>query len=378
MVPESIAIVLPDLRSGGAERVAVNLANGFTRRGYAVEMVLLSATGTFLADLHPGIRVVDLQVLRLRGALLPLARYLRRRRPDALLAFMWPLTVIALWARWLAGTGTRVVVAEHTTWSRDEIVSKALARWQVCATMHFSFPSADKVVAVSKGAADDLARFAHLNRTAISVIYNPIVCSTKPFNIKPRKDIYQKLDGWWYGKHRRILAVGTLKQIKDYPTLLAAFAKLRQQIDARLLILGEGECRAQLEEQVKQLDIGGSVFMPGFIKDISPIYKHAELQVLSSTGEGFGNVIVEALEAGTPVVSTDCPSGPREILSDGQFGRLVPVGDAAALADAMTESLSALHDTAALKARAQVFSIEKAVDQYEAMLFPLSKSKENL
>lgn len=124
--------------------------------------------------------------------------------------------------------------------------------------------------------------------------------------------------------------------------------------------------------------IADRVFMPGFATDPSPYYSQADLFVLSSTGEGFGNVIAEALAAGTPVVSTDCPSGPREILSDGKFGRLVPVGDAQALATAMAESLMSLHDRDALKARAQDFSIDKAVDQYEAMLFPTLKPKESL
>jgi len=364
MLSKSISILLPNLRGGGAERVAVNLANSFAQRGYAVDMVLMSAAGEFLADLRPEISVVDLQAKRLRGVLFPLIRYLRQTRPDALLPCMWPLTVIALWARKLARVHTRVVVAEHTTWSRSELLDRWSVGWQVRTTMHRAFPDADGIVAVSQGAADDLARFANLDRNAITVIYNPVVGETKPVATVPLLPA-----GWWSGKHRRVLAVGTLTDIKDYGTLLNGFAQLHERVDARLLILGEGDCRAALEAQVRQMGIEGSVFMPGFVKDLSPYYQHADLHVLSSTGEGFGNVIVEALAAGTPVVSTDCQSGPREILADGRFGRLVPVGDAKALAAAMTESLAAPHDTAALKARAQDFSIDKAVDQYEKLLF---------
>jgi len=357
--------LLPDLRGGGAERVAVNLANSFVQRGYAVDMVLLSAVGEFLADLRPEIRIVDLQTKRLRGALFPLIRCLRLSRPDALLACIWPLTVIAVWARRIARVRTRVVVAEHTTWSMDEIVRSALGRWKVRTTMHFSFPGADAVVAVSRGAADDLARFARLDRADIHVVYNPIVGEARPF-----ADVLHAPEGWWSGSHRRVLAVGTLKPIKDYATLLTAFACLRQSVDARLLILGEGECRAALEAQSRQLGIVDSVFMPGFVKDPSPYYQHADLHVLSSIGEGLPTVIVEALEAGTPVVSTDCQSGPREILLDGKYGSLVPVGDAEALAAAMANALSATHDRELLKARAQDFSIDKAVNQYLDRLFP--------
>lgn len=367
-----IAIVLPDLRGGGAERVAVNLANSLVQRGFAVDMVMMSATGEFLADLRPEIRVVDLHAKRLRGALFPLVHYLRQTRPDAMLACMWPLTVIAPWARKLAQVSTRVVVAEHTTWSRDEIVRSVLARWQVRATMHISFPRAGGVVAVSHGAADDLARFAHLDRDAITVIYNPVVGEAKP-------SISESLApaDWWSGPHRRVLAVGTLKTIKDYATLLAAFAQLRQRVDARLLILGEGDCRPALEAQARQLGIEDSVFMPGFVKDPSPYYQHADLHVLSSTGEGFGNVIVEALEAGTPVVSTDCPSGPWEILEGGRYGRLVPVGDAEALACAIERTLAEPVDREALKARAREFSVEKAAERYLALLFQDGASKGN-
>jgi glycosyltransferase involved in cell wall biosynthesis len=370
---KKLSILLPDLRGGGAERVAVNLANSFIQRGYAVDMVLMSVTGEFLNDLHPDIRVVNLQVKRLRGLLIPLMRYLRAQRPAALLACMWPITTTALWACKFARVDTRLVVAEHTTWSKAEICHSRFKRWQVVTSMHYMFPFVDGIVAVSQGAADDLARFANLDRNAITVIYNPVVGEAKPAATTPLPPA-----GWWSGTHRRVLAVGTLKEIKDYTNLLNAFALLPHPLDARLLILGEGAYRNELEQQARQLGITDRVFMPGFATDPSPYYLQADLHVLSSQGEGLPTVIIEALAAGTPVVSTDCPSGPREILSDGEFGLLVPVGDAAALAAAMAESLAAPHDSDALKARTQDFSIEKAVDQYEAILFPNSKSKENL
>lgn len=370
MSGRQVSLILPDLRGGGAERVAVNLANAFAQRGYSVDMVLLSVAGELLVDLQPGIRLVDLKVQRMRLALPALVRYMRQARPSAVLACMWPLTVLALWARTLSRVPTRLVVAEHTTWSRSELLKRCSVGWQVRTSMRCFFPRADGIVAVSQGAADDLANFAPLERQAITVIYNPVVGDGPA----PELATPEAPTGWCVGTHRRVLAVGTLKEIKDYRTMIAAFATLRQRVDARLLILGEGECRSALEAQARHLGITDSVFMPGFVKDTAPYYSRADLHVLSSTGEGFGNVIVEALAAGTPVVSTDCPSGPREILSNGQFGRLVPVGDVDALATAMQESLTASHDKAALMARAQDFSIEKAVDQYEALLFPAHAS----
>jgi glycosyltransferase involved in cell wall biosynthesis len=364
--PLKIAIVAPDLRGGGAERVVINLANAFVERGNSVEMVLLSAAGEFLSELNPKVNIVNLKVSRMRGVIFPLVRYLRSARPATLLACMWPLTVLALWARALSRMPTRVVVAEHTTWSRSELLSRFTVGWQVRASMHHFFPKADAIVAVSQGAADDLACFSGVDRSSISVIYNPVVeDSERQPDFPPDEP-----QGWCAGTHRRLLAVGTLKAIKDYTTLLNAFALLRRWIDARLLILGEGECRTGLVAQAQELGIADSVFMPGFVKDLSPYYQHADLHVLSSTGEGFGNVIVEALAAGIPVVSTDCLSGPREILADGKFGRLVPVGDAQALAEAMRESLASAHDSAALMARAQDFSIDKAAVRYLELLLP--------
>ncbi len=364
-IPSTVSIILPDLRAGGAERVAVNIANSFVQRGYLVDMVLLSATGEFLADLRPEIRVVDLQVKRMRWVMLPLVRYLRQARPAAVLACMWPLTITMLWARALSRVPLRVVVAEHSTWSRSELLTRWSVGWQVRTTMHYVFPQADGIVAVSQGAADDLAHFTKLDRNDITVIYNPVVGDEKTST----STLLMPVD-WWTGTHRKLLAVGTLKPIKDYSTLLIAFSQLRQRVDVRLLILGEGGCRSALEAQARQLGIADSVFMPGFTKDLLPYYQHADLHVLSSSGEGLPTVLIEALAAGTPVVSTDCPSGPREILCDGQFGQLVPVGDATALATAMAEYLTTSHDHAALKARAQDFSIDKAVDQYEKLLFP--------
>ncbi|MEZ5665411.1 MAG: glycosyltransferase [Burkholderiaceae bacterium] len=220
-------------------------------------------------------------------------------------------------------------------------------------------------MAVSHGAADDLAQFARIDRRSIQVIYNPVVGS-----LPDRPAVACEPADWWRGQHQRLLAVGTLKPIKGYDTLLEAFARLRAHADVRLLILGEGGERTGLEALVQRLGLQGQVFLPGFVQDPTPYFQRADLHVLSSSGEGLPTVLIEALAAGTPIVSTDCPSGPREILADGRFGQLVPVGDAAALAEAMAQSLASNHDHDALKARAQDFSIDKAVDQYEALLFP--------
>lgn len=360
-----VAILLPDLRAGGAERVCVNLANALAHRGYSVHLLLMQRRGELLAELDGSIRVVDLGATRVRNSLRTLTAYLSESKPDALLANIWPLPVIALVARMLARCRTRIISVTHTTWSRSELFEKVLTRLSIKLSMRLFYPCLDARVAVSDGAADDLSRISGVDRNRITTIYNPIVGASSP-----EVEAVSLPSAWAEGVHDKVLAVGTLKTIKDFPTLVRAFARLREKRDARLLILGEGEERATLEPLIASLGLDASVLLAGHASDPRPYYRTADLFVLSSMCEGFGNVIVEALEQGTPVVSTDCPSGPREILEDGKYGTLVPVGDADALARAMEDALSRTHDHEALKRRAQDFSVDKAADAYLDLLIP--------
>lgn len=361
----SMALLLPDLRPGGAERISVNLLNELASRGYEVDCVLLQSTGFLISKLQPEVRLVDLQVLRFRKLLPPLVRYLRTARPEVLLACMWPLTVLALVACFLARTNTRVVVAEHTAWSAASKMKRPLTRWALKASMRSLFPFAHGVVAVSQSAANDLAEIAGLPRSRVLCIYNPIVDSTTSVKVRlPDTPV-----AWAIGNHRRILAVGTLTARKDYPTLLHALARLRERIDTRLLILGEGDERPSIEALAQTLGIAAFVEMPGFVPETAPYFAHADLYVMSSLVEGLPTVIVEALEQGTPVVSTDCPSGPREILADGRYGALVAMKDPDALAAAMLKALQEPSNRAALIQRAQDFSIKRATDEYVKLLF---------
>lgn len=366
-VGDRIAILLPDLRGGGAEKVALNLANAFVKRGLAVDMVVMAKTGVLVSSLDPRVRVVDLEAVRMRGLLRPLMRYLRAERPDALLACMWPLTVIAVLARKLTRVSTRIVVAEHISWiiaqKRYPLLHRFMLRTSVC----FLFPAAHAVVAVSQGVADDLAAVSGLRRSSITVIYNPIVGAA----IEAVMDDPPAAKApAWDSAEIRILNVGTLKEQKKQALLLRAFCILRKQMNAHLLILGEGELRSELEALVDDLGLRDSVSMPGFVRNTGPYYRRADLFVLSSAWEGLPTVLIEALEAGTPIVSTDCRSGPREILCDGKYGRLVPVGDAEALATVMLASLRDRPDSEALKARARDFSVEKIATQYLNSMIP--------
>lgn len=358
-----VALLLPDLRGGGAERITVNLANAFIARNYLVDVVLLSETGPFLKLLHPNVRVVNLKVNRIRGLLLPLIRYLRQTKPDVMVANIWPLTSLAVFARGLASVTTRLVLVEHIGWSGSKLNFSIAQRFVIRFSMRIFYPYANAIVAVSNGAADDLAKFARLSRNKISTIYNPV---TGLSSVEQRSQLEES--GWTKARVK-ILTVGTLKEQKNHELLIRAFALVCRCVNAHLLILGEGNLRSKLEILIDDLKISDRVTMPGFVSDPRPYYDHATVFVLSSSWEGLPTVLIEALDAGIPVVSTDCPTGPREILDDGKFGLLVPVGDVNALAAAMLKVLDSPHESKFLKERALAFSVDKSADCYLKLMF---------
>ena len=361
-----VAILLPNLRGGGAERVCVNLANAFVARGLNVDMVLMQTEGELQPLLDPHVKVVDLGAPQVRNLFGPLARYLRERRPAAVLANMWPLTMMAVAVARMTRARARVVVVEHCNWTAFMPTHKWLHRIALRWSMRWLMPLAQVRVGVSGGVARDLEKIASLPSGAVLTVFNPVVGIPGTISL-PTPDEFAAQ--WLAGGHKRIIAVGTLKAQKRFDRLIEAFARLTGN-DARLLILGEGEERPTLEALAEKLGVLGRIDMPGFVCDPTPMFRKADLFVLSSDYEGFGNVVVEALEQGVPVVSTDCPSGPREILEDGKYGTLVPVGDVDALAHAMQEALSRTHDHEALKRRAQDFSVDMAADAYLDLLLP--------
>ncbi|MCR4405258.1 MAG: glycosyltransferase [Candidatus Acetothermia bacterium] len=325
-----VALFLPSLRGGGAERAMVNLARGFAERGLQVDLVLARAEGPYLSEVHDGVRVVDLGSKRVLHSLPGLVRYLRKERPDGMLSAMTHANLIAIWARRLAGVKTRLVVSEHSILSIATENSRSLRAKLMPWFVRRFYPWADAVVAVSRGVAEDLAARTGLPIGIIRVVYNPAI--TPELFAKAE----EPLDHPWFqpGEPPVILGVGRLVKAKDFPTLIRAFALVRKQVAARLMILGEGNERAKLEVLVRELGLEDDVVLPGFVDNPYKYMKRARVFVLSSRREGLPAVLIEALALGTPVVSTDCPSGPREILR-GCDELLVPVGNAKALAHAI-------------------------------------------
>ena len=357
-----VAFLLPDLRGGGAERVAASLVNGAARRGHLVDLLLMKAEGPNLSRIDPAVRIVDIRAERIRNVVRPLIGYLRRERPDALQVSMWPLTIAAIIAAKFVRPATRVVTTDHITLSRQYGASPFQMAW-LKASVRLLYPLADVRIAVSRGSAEDLSR---LSGSPVDTIYNPI---------PPIADGPSAEKAWPDGK-RRILSAGALKDQKNHLLLLDAIGQVSPELKASLVIIGEGDLRPALKGRIVQLGLEHRVRLPGYVDDPSPYYRSADLFVLSSDYEGFGNVIVEALSAGLPVVSTDCPDGPAEILAGGKFGALVPCGDATALARAIETALGEPPDSDRLRSRAAEFGEDVAVDRYlAAMLEPAKPSQ---
>ena len=391
-----IALFIPSLAAGGVARVMLHLATAFANYGYRVDLVLCQVTGPYVHQLPAAVNVVALKPspswlgracvlaadpMGLGSVLLPillprkpprtaryvpdLVRYLQRQQPAVLLSAKPPANLAALWARRLAQVTTRIVISERTHLSQ-ELQGPHQRKWRwrfIVPLLQRVYPWADAIVSVSNGVADDLAVQARIPRERITTIYNPTA------SIEKTDDPTLAAHAWFSPTAPPvILGMGRLVAQKDFSTLLRAFAQVQAKRPVRLIILGEGTQRAELEALVTRLGISGHVWLPGFVDNPYAYLSQAALFALSSAWEGLPNALIEALACGCPVVSTDCPSGPTEILDGGVYGPLVPVGDAAALAQAILGVLAAPPDPDRLRTRAAAFSLHQAADRYLQVL----------
>jgi glycosyltransferase involved in cell wall biosynthesis len=353
-----IAFVLPDLRAGGVERLTIDLIGEFLARGFRVDLVLLEQKGEFLTQVPPGTRVVSLGAKRFRNAVLPLRRYFREERPDAACGAMWSLTVVTILAAAGLARAPRVVVSDHNPLLRQH-GARSLRRLELSLSLLATYRFADGIVAVSDDVAGEVAQLAGLGRSRVTIIHNPV----------PRPACSAQAGAAWEGaKGKRILTVGRLKTQKNHALLIDAFAKLAGERDATLAIVGDGALAPELAALIRERGLENRVLLPGFTPTPGDWYEGADLFVLSSDYEGFGNVLVEAMHFGLPVISTDCPGGPREILIGGKWGRLVPPGDRDALVQAMAATLDEPVDAAKQRKRAADFTVERAADAYQALM----------
>lgn len=362
-----LAVFLPGLYGGGAERMMLNLADGFARRGALVDLVVGVVDGSLQDQIPETVRYVPLHARRTLTVLPALVSYLRRENPVAMLSALNRANLTALWASRLARVAlsrsslppTRMIISERNMLSSEAGHSGSLADRLYPLLGRLFYPWADAIVAVSQNVADDLVKTANLSPDQITTIYNPVVTA------QLQKRAEEPLSHPWFGADNPpvVLGVGRLSEQKDFSTLIRAFARVQSNRDARLLILGEGPQRAELEALVVELGLEQVVSMPGWVPNPVAYMREAALFVLCSRWEGLPGALIEALFAGVPVVATDAPGGSREILQDGRFGSLIPPRDVNALAVAVQEKLSAPRQPAPPESW-QPYEREAILDRY--------------
>jgi glycosyltransferase involved in cell wall biosynthesis len=331
MSSQRVAVFLPSLEGGGAERVIVNLITGLCERGVDIDLILARAEGPYLRLVPPAVRIIDLRASRVLMALLPLVRYLRRERPVALLSALDHANVIAVTAVRLSRVPTKAVISVHCMFERTGFRVR-LVTWLLGRLHRW----ADAITAVSEGVADDVVRTAGVPRHRVQVIPNAVIMPTLLAAAAA-----PPAHPWFLDQSLRVvLGVGRLTGQKNFPMLIEAFAMAERPANARLLIIGEGPLRQDLEALIERLGVTQTVALPGFVENPYACMAKATVFVLSSDFEGLPTVLIESLAVGTPVIATDCESGPREILRDGTLGELVPVGDVEALSGAISRALA--------------------------------------
>ncbi|WP_295543080.1 glycosyltransferase [uncultured Thiohalocapsa sp.] len=362
-----IACLFSTSGHSGVDRLAQHLLPALAHRGYRVDLLKVRRHGPDLAAAAADLAhldIIDLGNRHTYGCVPAIARYLRRKRPQVMLSDKDRVNRIALLARAVAGTPTRLYLRSGTTLSVDlasrSALQRRIQRWSVARL----YRHAAGVLVPSQGAAADLTTFAGLDPALVQVVPTPVVASSV-LSAPPKAPAHP----WFHDPAAPlILGVGELSPRKDFATLLRGFALLRTRRRCRLMLLGDGGEREALLAQAAALGISDDLALPGFVPRPYAEIAHADLFALTSRWEGMPLVLVEALALGTPVVATDCPSGPRELLADGRHGRLVPLGDATALAAAMAATLEAPPSADALRAVARPYTIEAATTAYLAAM----------
>lgn len=351
-----VAILAPLKTWGGLERKFTILAQEFLRSGVAVDLVRVRGGMVPYPEQFPArARIIDLATRSKLDGIPAVMRYLRDTAPDVLLSAKDHAAQVAILARLLGRSRTRVYI--KTTNMPSEVIRRPGQRFMA----RRLYRRADGVIAISRGVQEDVATNFGVPRQRIHLIYNPMVTADFAERMqKPAEHSWRASDDC-----PLILGAGRLTRQKDFATLIEAFALVRAHRPCRLLIVGEGVERPAMEALIRERNLGADVAMPGAVDDPVPLMREASAFVLSSRYEGLGNVLVEALAAGTRLVSTDCPSGPREILEDGRYGRLVPVGDPAAMAAAIDTALTAPRpDPASLEGTLARFRAGPVARQY--------------
>jgi len=367
-----LMMVIHSLRGGGSERVLINLLKGLDRKEFYVTLVLYEREFDFPLPNNVEIKILDIHtgrnIFKIAKSfilkIIRLAQLMRQCKPNVIFSLLSSTNVTVILARLLSRTKCIVFVSEHTHPSsnlKNEVyggITKSL--------MTLLYPKADKIIAVSEGIKEDLIKSFHVPEEKITIIYNPVDINEIGMLSQEEAD-----HPWFQDKLPIIVSVGRLTRQKGYPYLIKAFSIVRESLPCRLFIIGEGEDKEKLIQMAKESIYAKDIEFIGFQKNPFKYMAKSSIFVMSSLYEGFGNVLVEAMALGLPVVSTDCPSGPSEIIDNKKNGLLVPVKNEKALAKAILDILK--NDTLRndfrreAKIRAQSFALNKMVEKYRSI-----------
>ena len=348
-----ILFYMPSFGGGGAERNGALLAIEFSRRGHKVLMTVDRLNGPNRKLLPDSVEVYSLTGNAHAAQTISLRRVLRSFRPDIIYALHGLSIIKILLATAGILSSKKVVISYHSLYDPKGRPGGRMT-YQLAALLTRLVGA---TIAVSSDVRNELVTRFRASKKHVRVVHNPVDIQWiegQALMSKPS----------WLEGRRYILSAGRLVHQKDYGTLLYAFACIQGYIEHDLVIIGEGPLRQNLETLIDELGLNGRVYMPGYLPNPFPVYRDADLFALSSAFEGFGNVLIEAMALGVPVVATRCPGGPREILAEGRYGTLVPVGEPKTLGEAILSTLADPLDSEMLKIRAKDFSLEKVGDIY--------------
>ena len=361
-----IAFYVPSLTVGGAERVTVSVANGLAERGYDVDLLVSYNRGAFREEVDADVTLVDLEtpeipVLGIGASVPQFARYLKRREPAMLFSQMTYANVIHLTTQLVTGADTVAISTIHNTLGMQEESKEKLVQW----LQRRLAGRADQFVAVSEGVSESVVEYVGVDREKVSVLHNPIPVD------EVRDRAGESVEHPWIESDdvEVVLGVGRLERAKNYGSFLRAFERVHAaRPDTRAIIVGRGSKRDELEQLAAELGIEDAVSFPGFVDNPYGYMAGADVLAMSSIHEGLPTVLIEALACGCPVVSTDCPSGPAEILEGGEYGPLVEVDDDEGLATAIQATLDDPLPSDVLIERANDFAPAAVIDRYEAFI----------
>ena len=361
-----LAFYVPSLTVGGAERVTVTIANGLAEQEYNVDLLVSFCEGEFKKEVRSDVRLIDLETPSIPGigigaAVPALRRYLRTESPSMIFSQMTYANDVCLFAHGLVGSDAVAVPTVHNTLGVQESPKEKFVEWLAGRLSD----RADQFVAVSDGAAESIVEHVGVSPEDVTVLHNPI--PVEEVRMRSREPV----DHEWVGvpEYEVVLGVGRLEPQKNFGSFLKAFKRVHEaRPQTRAIIVGRGSERGELRQLVRDLGISDRVSFPGYVDNPYGYMAGASVLAMSSVHEGLPTVIIEALACGCPVVSTDCPSGPYEILEGGEVGPLVPVGDESALADEIHTTLADPPQKERLIERARDFAPEAVLRDYEAFI----------